>query len=81
MPTLKEVIAQYDHATSVVEEKKAALELAVKERSDVVRLIAAEILPKKKFTRAGKEITIVVRGETWFLRGSKVEEGLVDVDA
>ena len=79
--SLKELIASYDAASNVVEEKKVALELAVKERSDVVRLIAAEILPSKKFLRSGKEITIVVRGETFFLRGSKTTAGLVDVDA
>ena len=81
MSNIKDLITNYDLATHVVDEKKADLEKAVKERSDVVRLIAAEIAPKKKFLRSGKEVTIVVRGETFFLRGSKSEEGLVDVDA
>jgi hypothetical protein len=79
--SLKELIASYDAATSVVEEKKLDLERAVAARSDIVKMIATEILPKKKFLRGEKLHTIVVRGSTWFLRGSKSEEGLVDVDA
>jgi hypothetical protein len=79
--SLKELITNYDAATAIVEEKKLDLEKAVAARSDIVRLISAEISPSKKFLRSGKELTIVVRGETFFLRGAKTSAGLVDVDA
>lgn len=77
---LKDLCVEYDAANSKVDECKAALVQAEKDRSEIVKRIASEIAPKKKFIRAGKEITIVVRGSTYFFRGSKGESGLVEVE-
>lgn len=77
---LKDLCIEYDAANSKVDECKAALVQAEKDRSEIVKRIASEIAPKKKFIRAGKELTVVNRGETWFIRGSKHEDGLSEVE-
>ena len=77
---LKELCLDYDKATAEVEAKKAELDVALQARSKIVEAISKEIAPKKKFLRAGKEITIVIRGDTFFFRGSKQESGLVEVE-
>lgn len=77
---LKELCETYDQKNETVEVKKKELELALAARSEVVHKIASLVAPKKKFIRAGKELTIVIRGETAFFRGSKQESGLVEID-
>lgn len=76
---LKELCGQYDVADSEVETQKRILDEAIRKRSDIVKSIAGVLAPKKKFIKGGKEITIVVRGETYFFRGSKQDSGLVEV--
>ena len=78
--SLKELFATYDAMDAAWETKKAELDEATVKRSDAVKAIALAIAPNKKFIRNFKEITIVVRGDTAFLRGSKTTAGLIDVD-
>jgi hypothetical protein len=78
--SLKELFATYDAMDAAWEMKKTELDEATAKRSDAVKAIALEIAPSKKFIRHNKEITIVVRGSTYFLRGSKTTAGLIDVD-
>ena len=78
--SLKELCIEYDAANARVDECKKALVEAEQARSEIVKRIASEIAPKKKFIRAGKEVTIVARGNTFFFRGSKSESGLVEVE-
>ncbi len=77
---LKELCIEYDAADVRVAECKAALIQAEAARSEVVKRIATEVAPAKKFIRAGKEITIVQRNETFFFRGAKSKSGLVEVE-
>jgi len=77
---LKELFAEYDNMDDKVSQAKQALEEVLKARSDVVRKIGTEIAPKKKLTRGGRELTIVVRGETHFFRGAKSDDDKVVVD-
>lgn len=77
---VKELCSEYDRADLDVSDKKSALENSLKTRSDIVKNIAVSIAPKKKFIRAGREVTIVQRGETFFFRGSKGEGGLLEID-
>jgi hypothetical protein len=80
MSNLKELIGNYDLASTEVDEKKLALEQSIARRSDVVRLISIEIAPSKKFLRSGQEYTIVVRGDLYFLRGKRSSSELMDAD-
>jgi cell division protein FtsB len=77
---LKELFSQYDQADAHWEIKKAELEKATRERSEVVKQIALAIDPKKKLLRAGRELTVVVRGETYFFRGAKSSSDVVEVE-
>lgn len=74
---LKELFAQYDQADAHWEDKKVELEKAAQERSEVVKQIALAIAPKKKLSRNNRELTIVVRGETYFFRGGKSTDVVV----
>ena len=65
---LKLLLVEYDYADKSVSAKKVELELAIKERSNVVNCILDANEGKKKLRRDGKELTIVVRGETYFFR-------------
>jgi len=78
--SLKELCIAYDVVDAAWEQKKVELDEATVKRSDAVKEIAAFISPKKSFLRGSKEITIVVRGSTYFLRGAKVKAGLIDAD-
>lgn len=77
---LSELCTDYDQVNVRLEEAKATLEALLRERSEIVKGMAKEVAPKKKFRRAGKELVIVVRGDTCFLRGAKEDSGLVEVE-
>jgi hypothetical protein len=68
--SLKDKFAAYDEKTNQLAALAEAAERVTKERSDIVKSIAEEVSPKKKILRGGKEMTIVSRNETWFLRGA-----------
>jgi hypothetical protein len=76
---MKAALVQYDAADKKVEDIKAQLEVALSERSNVVKTILGANDGVKKFRRSGKELTIVIRGDTYFFRGSKEKGNLVDV--
>lgn len=79
MSDLKEMFVEYDRLDVIVDEAKAALEKATVARSQSVKEIATAISPKKKLLRNGRELTLVTRGETYFFRGSKNMDDLVEV--
>lgn len=79
MSSLKEKFVVYDAADLAWREAKKALEAATVVRSNAVKAIAEEIAPKKKLLREGCELTIVVRGETYFFRGKSDKSDLVEV--
>lgn len=68
------LVSSYNEADKFASEKKNELDDAMKKRSDVVKEISKTIAPKKKFMLNGREMTIVVRGETYFLRGPKGDD-------
>lgn len=81
---LSELCTDYDQKNVLIEEAKANLDALMRERSEIVKNMAKVVAPKKKFRRAGKELVIVIRpgvnGDTCFLRGTKEDNGLVEVD-
>ena len=68
---LSELFAQYDEADLEVENCKSALETATVARSEVVRKMANVIAPQKRLRRNGRELSVVQRDDTFFLRGVK----------
>ena len=77
---LQELFAQYDAADAAWEQRKVELDQATRARSEVVKQIALAIAPKKKLLRQGRELTVVVRGETFFFRGAKSSTDVVEVE-
>ena len=76
---LKTMFAEYDLLDQSVNKAKDALEKALVARSKSVKTIAVAIAPKKKLLRNGRELTLVVRGNTYYFRGSKSTDDLVEV--
>lgn len=66
---VRELFTQYDLRDAAVEHAKAELDKALQVRSEVVKQIGEMIAPAKRITRNGKELTLVVRGNTYFWRG------------
>ena len=81
MATLQELFVEYDQADRAWEEKKKELEEATRLRSNAVKAIAEspELKGKKKITRHGATLTIVVRGDTYFFRGKPSADDAVEV--
>lgn len=72
------LFVEYDRKDQVVEKKRKDLEKSIKDRSDTVKDILEANLGMKRIRRAGKEYSIVIRGETYFFRGGK-GEGITEV--
>jgi hypothetical protein len=70
---ITELFTEYDAADLEVENRKNALEAAISTRSDVVRKIGNVIAPLKRVSRNGKQLTVVQRGDHFFIRGQKDE--------
>lgn len=73
------LFSQYEEKDTAVAECKRAAVTAEKTRSDVVRSILEANGGKKKIRRNGQELTIVIRGETHFFRGSKQSDDVTEV--
>jgi len=77
---LSKLFETFDNADKEWEARKAAVETSYKERSNAVEAIAKLIAPQKKIRRAGKELTIVVRGTSWFFKGAgKKDNEILDI--
>lgn len=77
---LVELFAQYDALKGKVEEAKLAHEAAAKNLSNTTAAILVENEGKKKIRRGGKELSIVVRGSTTFIRGAKEDkDDVIDI--
>lgn len=76
---LMQLFSQYEGNDSKVDECKREMDRAIKDRSDTVELILAANNGKKKIRRNGKEMSIVVRGNTHFFRGAKDNEDITDL--
>lgn len=68
---VRELFAAYDRAELDLQNANNAAANAIAARSDLVAQIAKLVSPLKRVIRGGKELTIVSRGDTHFLRGSK----------
>ena len=78
---VKNIIAEYDEKNLDVEDARKALNARLIDRSAVVKRLAHAIAPKKKIVREGKEFTVVVRGDNYFLRGASTDpEDVVSLD-
>lgn len=73
------LLAQYDQKNSAVAECKLAAVKAEFDRSKVVQAILDANGGKKKLRRNGQELTIVVRGDTFFFRSSKDSSDITEV--
>lgn len=79
--SLKDKFAVYKEHDLKCQELKDQLDAALKEKSEAVKAIASEIAPKKKVIYGGKELTVVVRGSTYFFKGEgKIDDSVVVVD-
>ena len=76
---LKEKFAAYKECDARVETLKAQLDKALKEKSEFVKAIAIEIAPKKRIIHGGKELTVVVRGDTYFFKGEGKAADAVEI--
>lgn len=76
---LKEKFAAYKECDSKVMALKAELEKALAEKSDAVKAIATEIAPKKRIVCGGRELTVVIRGSTYFFKGEGKNDDAVEV--
>lgn len=68
---LKDLYSNYEKAEAAVAEVKAQLDRALEARSEAVKAIAHAVAPSKQVVRNGKQLTIVVRDNNYFFRGSK----------
>lgn len=75
----KELFQAYDLADDAVEQAQAALEAALKVRSDKVKDILDTTGSKGPFAYKGDVLKVVVRGDTHFFRGKKRQETLITV--
>jgi hypothetical protein len=78
--SLKDKFLAYDSINTKLDEIKAVMDAALKERSSIVEQIALEISPKKKVLRAGKELTVVARNGHYFFRGGKSDDSVVSIE-
>ena len=69
MTDINNLYAAFIETDALWEERKRQVEESYSLRSDAVKAIAQAIAPSKKFVHNGKELTVVVRGDSWFLRG------------
>lgn len=76
---LKEKFAAYKACDAKAEGLRAELEKALREKSEAVKAIAQEIAPKKRIVCGGKELTVVVRGSTYFFKGEGKNDDAVEI--
>jgi hypothetical protein len=81
--SVSELFLAYDQANAAAQQAEAALDAAVRMRSDACKAIALAIAPKKKIFHAGKKLLIVARDNksegftTYFFRCAKDDDAVV----
>lgn len=73
---LEDKFAQFETHRNNIRAAEASIEEELKGCSDIIKMIAEEISPKKNVTYNGKKLTIVNRKGTYFFRG--LEEKVSD---
>ena len=66
---LTKLMGSFDAANAEWKAKKAEVETAYRKQSDIVENVAKLLGTQKKFRYKGMELTIVIKGNTYFFRG------------
>jgi uncharacterized protein YacL (UPF0231 family) len=66
---LTKLMSSFDEANTEWKNKKKEVEVAYRKQSDIVEAVAKALGSTKKFKWKGMELTIVIKGGTFFFRG------------
>ena len=77
---LVEHFATYDRIGMELDECKLQTDKLIQMRSETVKLILEANGGEKHIIRKGKEMSIVDRDPTYFIRGSKVSKNVTEID-
>lgn len=67
---VKKLFAVYDEADRRVREAEAAVKAALAARSEAVKSLYDRVGKGARFLYKGKEVLVMKRGDTYFLRGN-----------